>query len=280
MKALSFLLHVRLLTVLGLSSAAFGAEPEGGLTEQLLKQYYFKSIRAERGDLVLHLKDREGSFLYRRGEQRPASAASGETIAVHPGESLAFISRHGSLRFTPLPKPLETHGFLVRKTFDARSFGGGVTRRDLIILILVKGGLRFVEAPPGLDPTSPLPGDLQQRLNELVEQSAPFSAHSLSAETPGGRATTPIPVSATKLVFDWKLSPGASGEPIEIRWIAADTGGVAPKDHVISSSRSEPGKTEGKFTLSKPTSGFPLGKYRIELRQGGKLIYAEDFMIR
>jgi hypothetical protein len=68
-----------------------------------------------------------------------------------------------------------------------------------------------------------------------------------------------------------ELQPGASSDPVEIRWIAADTGGVAPKDHVISSSKFEAGKTEGQFTLSKPTNGFPVGKYRIELRQADKL---------
>jgi len=30
----------------------------------------------------------------------------------------------------------------------------------------------------------------------------------------------------------------------------------------------------------KPTSGFPPGKFRIELQQAGKPIYAEDFEIR
>ncbi|HEV8618392.1 MAG TPA: hypothetical protein VGQ70_02760, partial [Candidatus Udaeobacter sp.] len=120
----------------------------------------------------------------------------------------------------------------------------------------------------------------RRRIVKLVEQANLVSVHSLYAETPGGKATTPLPISIPKLTFEWKLSRGASGEPVESRWVAADTGGVAPKDHVISSSKSEPGKTEGTFTLSKPTSAFPPGKYRIELRQAGKLIYTEDFSIR
>jgi hypothetical protein len=279
MKVLSRCFYPCAMIALALSCPALAAEPERGLTEQALKQHYFKGIRAERGDLILQLKDTEGSYLYRRGEEQPASAASGETITLHPGESLAFVSRHIGLKFSPLPKPLERNGFFVRRTFNARSFGRGVTRQDVIILIL-PGGLRFVETPPGLDPANPLPADLHKQVNELIEQRTPLSAHSLHAETPGGKATPPFPASATKLVFEWKFSPGASGEPMEIRWIAADTGGVAPKNHVISSSKSEPGKTAGAFTLTKPTSGFPPGKYRIELQQAGKIIYKEDFIIR
>ena len=279
MKSSSFFLHVRVLTALALSSATFGAKPESGLTEQFLKQYYFKSIRAEKGDLVLQLKVREGSILYRRGEQRPASAASGETITVHPGESLAFISRHGSLKLTPLSKPFDRLGFLVRKTFDARSFGGGVTRQDVIILILAQGGLRFVETPSGLEPAHPLPADLQQKLTDLIDQRPALSSHSLHAETPGGNAATPFPASTTKVVFAWKLRQGASGEPLGARWIAADTGGVAPPNRLISSSKSEPGRTEGSFTLGKPTDGFPPGKYRVEIWQAGKKIFEEQFEI-
>lgn len=107
-----------------------------------------------------------------------------------------------------------------------------------------------------------------------------FLKGKLSAETPQGEATPPFPTAVTKLRFTWKLSEDAPAAPIEIRWIAADTGGAAPRDHVIATASSAPGKTKGEFTLSKPSQGFPPGSYCIELRQNEKLVHTETFEIK
>ena len=80
--------------------------------------------------------------------------------------------------------------------------------------------------------------------------------------------------------LQWKALEEGSAPSLEIHWMAADTGGVAPNDHVILSDKSEPNKTAGEFTLTKPTSGFPPGRYRVELRKAGKIIYEEEFIIR
>ena len=121
--------------------------------------------------------------------------------------------------------------------------------------------------------------DMYAIVLDVIQGPDVMASHTLRGETAQGINEPPFPTSIEKLRFAWELQTDAARDPVEIRWIAADTGGVAPKDHVISSSKSEPSKTEGTFSLSKPTSGFPPGKYRIELRQGGKIIYAEDFMI-
>ena len=266
-----------------LSASAVAATDSEPLTRESLEGPMFQSIGVKAGQpplLQLRFKSSGGRFLLFRDGKEDKVSGYNETVTVKLGENFALTEHHGSLEFSPLPKPLDQHGWLLSLNFDARSFGGKETSRYAIVLILNGAEVRFIQPDPSFDPKLPPSDPTYQRIVKLVEQATLLFAHSLSAETPSGRATTPIPASATKLVFDWKLSPGASGEPIEMRWIAADTGGVAPKDHVISSSKSEPSKTEGKFTLSKPTSGFPLGKYRIELRQDGKLIYAEDFAIQ
>jgi hypothetical protein len=134
-------------------------------------------------------------------------------------------------------------------------------------------------------PAKDLPGCvafIEKQLRGSSSQSGPVPSveAKLSADTSQGETGPPFPLTATKLRLKWKALEEKLAQPLEIRWIAADTGGVAPKDHVISSSKSEAGKTAGEFTLSKPTRGFPPGRYRIELRQGNKLIYAEDFSIQ
>jgi hypothetical protein len=134
-------------------------------------------------------------------------------------------------------------------------------------------------------PAKDLPGCVafiqrQLRTGSPPSGTAPSVEAKLSADTSQGETAPPFPASAMKLRLKWKALEERLAQPLEIRWIAVDTAGVAPKDHVISASRSEPGKTAGAFALSKPTSGFPPGKYRVELQQAGKIIYTEDFIIR
>jgi hypothetical protein len=106
---------------------------------------------------------------------------------------------------------------------------------------------------------------------------AELAEYSLWADTPAGKATkSPFPTSTKKLVFAWK-STMAAGEPVEVRWIAADTGRAAPPDYPIASSRSEPGKLMGEFTLTSPEAGWPAGTYRLELWRAGKLAHIEHF---
>ena len=260
--------------------ASTDSEP---LTRESIEGPMFQSIGVKAGhppQLQLRFKSSGGRFLLFRDGKEDKVSGYNETVTVKLGEDFTLTEHHGSLEFTPLPKPLDQHGWLLSLNFDARSFGGKETSRYAIVLILNGAEVRFIQPEPSFDPKLPPTDPTYQRIVKLVEQATLVSAHSLHADTPGGKATTPFPASATKLVFEWKLGPGASGEPIEIRWIAADTGGVAPKDHIISSSKSELGKTEGAFTLSKPTAGFPPGKYHVELWQGGKMIYTEDFSIQ
>jgi hypothetical protein len=254
------------------------------LTRESLEGPMFQSIGIKPGQppqLQLRFKSRGARFLLFRDSKEDKVSDYNETVAVKVGERLTLTEHHSSLGGEPLPKPLDEHGWLISLNFDARSFGGKETSRYAIVLLLKGAELRFVQPDPNFDPKLPPTDPTYQRILKLVAEASPTPMpHSFFAETPAGKAAPPFPVSATKLVFEWKLPSGSSTDPAEIRWIAADTGGIAPQDHVISSSKSEAGKREGVFSLSRPTNGFPPGKYRLELRQADKLIYTEDFDIR
>jgi hypothetical protein len=255
-----------------------GAEP---LTREELQKNNFQSIRAADGKLVLKLRDEGARFAVQRGNDEPRASEYGEAIAIAPDEKLKLAQRHGSLAFSPLPAPFTGRGLWLRKSSDARSVGGELTYADAAVLIPAQGDPVFVPLPAGSDPSKPLDEATQRRILEGSGKIAPLAEHSLRAEkTDGTRTEPPFSSGVEKLRFAWRLAPEAGTDPVEIRWIATDTGGVAPKNHIISSSKSEAGKTAGEFTLTKPINGFPPGKYRVELQQAGKIIYKEDFSIQ
>jgi len=108
-----------------------------------------------------------------------------------------------------------------------------------------------------------------------------LAEHDLVGELPDGRRErSPFAASAARLVFTWKLSAAAGTDPVEARWIAADTSGAAPPDYLVAAAHSEPGKSSGQFTLTRPAAGFPPGAYRLELWQSGRLRYTERFTVR
>jgi hypothetical protein len=105
-----------------------------------------------------------------------------------------------------------------------------------------------------------------------------FFQHELYAQTPDAKAKSPFTKAAPKLIFDWKSTVPIGEDPLGIRWIAEDVPGVE-RNHVIATAKSEPNKQSGHFSLTKPTAGFPTGKYRVEIWQSGKEVYREEFEI-
>lgn len=66
-------------------------------------------------------------------------------------------------------------------------------------------------------------------------------------------------------------------------WIAEDVGKVAPPNYKIDEASlklSGDGDGKGKFSLSKPNNGFPVGKYRVEIYLGDKLAKTVPFTVK
>jgi hypothetical protein len=145
------------------------------------------------------------------------------------------------------------------------------------------------DAPePGAVPEPPLATmaairNLERKLNIERKPVAAtvdmFFAHQLYAETPTGKATPPFSRIVTRLGFSWKSALPVANDPFGARWMAEDVPG-AEKNHVIGTAKSDPTKTEGEFSLTKPSAGFPPGQYRVEVWQSGKMIYSEKFEIK
>ena len=75
-----------------------------------------------------------------------------------------------------------------------------------------------------------------------------------------------------KIYLHAGLEDVPSGTKLSSVWIAEDTGGVAPANYKIDSVEITVGSivNVATFSLSKPTAGWPIGAYRVDVSIGGK----------
>ena len=78
-----------------------------------------------------------------------------------------------------------------------------------------------------------------------------------------------------------------TGETYVIQWIAEDVGQAAPANTVIATLdepvKDVPASADNYVVnsqLTKPTKGWPIGKYRVEIKLGDKLVTTARFTIQ
>ena len=78
-----------------------------------------------------------------------------------------------------------------------------------------------------------------------------------------------------------------SGDAYVIQWIATDVGQAAPANTVIGTVSNPVGEVPAAMKtytlntyLTKPTNGWPVGKYRVEIKLGDKLVTTAPFAIQ
>jgi hypothetical protein len=99
--------------------------------------------------------------------------------------------------------------------------------------------------------------------------------------SPGGKETTRFASDMPKVFAILKTKGAQQGDKIRGVWIAEDVGGAAPANSKIDEKAlTMDGDTDdGDFSLSKPTKGWPLGKYRLEIYLNDKLVTTTKFTI-
>lgn len=82
-----------------------------------------------------------------------------------------------------------------------------------------------------------------------------------------GEATTQFPSKLPKIFARWQGNGLPAHAKIRAVWIADDVGDVAPAGYKISEAATTATGADsfGTFTLSRPTKGWPLGKYHLDL---------------
>jgi hypothetical protein len=91
-----------------------------------------------------------------------------------------------------------------------------------------------------------------------------------------GLAFTELPPSIEQLRFAFACEDGFE---IEVRWIAQNVDEAAPPNYVIATKNLVTRKPLNLVTLSRPTNGWPLGLYRLELIHNNEPFHVEHFVI-
>src|SRR5207249_11894402 len=99
---------------------------------------------------------------------------------------------------------------------------------------------------------------------------------------PEDEAVTSSTADTPKLYAMFKTKGAKDGDKARGVLIAEDVGDVAPPNtKVLETKLDMEGDTEdGDFNFSKPTNGWPVGKYRVEIYVNDKLATTAKFTIK
>jgi hypothetical protein len=100
--------------------------------------------------------------------------------------------------------------------------------------------------------------------------------------SPNGEPTTSFTADAPKLFALFKTKGATNGDKARGVLFADDVGDAAPANtKVFETSLTLEGDTEdGGFNFSKPTTGWPVGKYHVEIYVNDELATKVQFTIR
>lgn len=98
---------------------------------------------------------------------------------------------------------------------------------------------------------------------------------------PNGREITAYTADAQKLYATFKTKGVSQGDKIRAVWIADDVGDAAsPGTKIDEETLDAKGDMEGEFSLSRPSPGWPLGKYHVEIYVSDQLATKLHFEIK
>jgi len=95
------------------------------------------------------------------------------------------------------------------------------------------------------------------------------------------KPTDTFPATVPQLYAFFKSTGTHKGDTFRIAWIAEDVGSAAPKETKIDESTITADSDDfyGAGSLTKPTAGWPVGTYRVEIYLGDNLVSTSKFTI-
>jgi hypothetical protein len=103
----------------------------------------------------------------------------------------------------------------------------------------------------------------------------------MSTEIEGDQTITFTP-DTEKIYALFKTEGAKRGDKMRGVLIAEDVGAVAPANTAVSETKidMEGDTQDGDFNFSKPTKGWPPGKYRVEIYLNDKLVTSAKFTVK
>jgi len=95
------------------------------------------------------------------------------------------------------------------------------------------------------------------------------------------KPATTFAANVSKLYAFFKSTGTHEGDRLRGVWIAEDVGDAAPKNYKIDEANLTADQDDfyGAFSLTKPTKGWPVGKYRVDIYNGDELATSIKFTI-
>jgi hypothetical protein len=114
-----------------------------------------------------------------------------------------------------------------------------------------------------------------------MARAGDVTVEAVTTASPGGEETTNFASDAPELFAVFKTKGAQNGDKLRGVWIAEDVGSAAPANSKIDEKTlTMDGDTDdGDLSLSKPTKGWPVGKYRLEIYVNDKLVTTTRFTI-
>jgi hypothetical protein len=96
------------------------------------------------------------------------------------------------------------------------------------------------------------------------------------------KPTTTFAADVPKLCAFFRSKGTQAGDKLRGVWIAEDVGDAAPKKTKIDEATLTADENDfyGAFSLTKPTKGWPAGKYRVDIYVGDELATTAKFTIK
>lgn len=108
-----------------------------------------------------------------------------------------------------------------------------------------------------------------------------FSAKVVTSTAPKGAPTATFAIDTPKVFALFKTKGAQKGDKVRSVWIADDVGAAAPAGTKVGEETlTLEGDTEaGEFSVSKPTKGWPAGKYHVDIYANDKVAATAKFTI-
>ena len=100
-------------------------------------------------------------------------------------------------------------------------------------------------------------------------------------DRPGGRPMTSFPSDTPRLYVLFKTTGMNGGDKIRALWTAIDVGEAAPPNTSVDDRTliADGDTDDGEFSVSKPTDGWPPGKYRVEIYVNDQIAASMQFTV-